>query len=148
MSFKYRWKPSKAMKAAYHQKMLAIEEAKNKLPDDSYSINSTGDCVTGDEIAFFNAGKSSERLYGIITHESYGIDKQQHTFTIETNDGAKMLIKGRNLYRNGVLRKPWQDENKRQTALDEKHERGNVARKERLTRKQNLQTINDYYSYE
>ena len=136
--FKKRWTPSKAQKRAFHEKMVAIETAKEeeKIPDD-YLIRCTGDCCKGDEIAFFNAGKSSERFYGKIINESYGASKQQHTFTIELLDGDKMLIKGRNLYKNGVVRKAWLNEQDRIIALNEKHERGENARDEARIRRAN-----------
>lgn len=134
-----RWKPNAAQKAEYRQRMLDIEAAKSNKDTklDAYTYNCTGDCVKGDEIAFFNPGKASERLYGKITKESYGADKQQHTFTIELEDGNRMLIKGRNLYKNGVYRKPWIDEEQRKIVADDKHSRGDLARAEREIRKAN-----------
>lgn len=131
----YRWKPSAAQKAAYREKCLAIEEAKSVIANDGYDINCTGDCCTGDEIKFFNPAKSGEYLFGTIVSDSYGQAKQQHTFTVEV-EGEKMLIKGRNLYKNGTLRKPWSDENKRKQIIEEKHSRGNEARSARKARKE------------
>ena len=49
-----------------------------------------------------------------------------------------MLIKGRNIYRNGCKRLLWLDETLRNQSLEEKHVRGNKAREERTIRKQNL----------
>lgn len=118
--------------------MVAIEEAKFAIVEDGYDINCTGDCCVGDNIKFFNAGKSSEPLCGEIISESYGQARQQHTFTVEV-EGEKMMIKGRNLYKNGVLRKKWNDENKRSEILEEKHQRGSEARnarKQRLANKE------------
>lgn len=139
MPFKRRWKPNAAQRAEYRQRMLDIESAKsttdNRLKD--YPFNCTGDCVTGDEITFFSPNKSSERLFGKIISDSYGTDKQQHTFTIELEDGSKTLIKGRNLYKNMVFRKAWSDESQRQIALDDKHSRGDKARSDRAIRKSN-----------
>ena len=137
MGFKYRWKPNASQRAAYHQKMVAIEQAQSIAPPDEYVINCTGDCCKGDEISFFNAGKSGERLYGTIIAESYGAAKQQHTFTIEV-EGVfdNMMIKGRNLYKMGVLRKLWPDEGARQAILDEKHKRGDKARGAAAVRKE------------
>lgn len=137
----YRWKPSASQKRTYHERMVAIETIKDEVPD-LYNIGCTGNCCTGDEIAFFNAGKTSERIYGKIIAESYGQDKQQHTFTIEV-EGDKMLIKGRNLYKNGVLRKSWKDEKSRKITLEEKYERGNIARKIANDRKIN-RLFNEY----
>jgi hypothetical protein len=137
MGFRYRWKPSASQKRAYHEKMVAIEKAKDEAPPDEYTIGCTGDCCKGDEIAFFNAGKSGERLFGVITAESYGAAKQQHTFTIDTEgpEGV-MRIKGRNLYKMGVVRKKWPDEAARQAILDEKHKRGDEAREAAKARKE------------
>lgn len=47
----------------------------------------------------------------------------------------KILIKGRNLYKNGVWRKKWDNEEERKIVLDEKHERGTIARLERTKRR-------------
>lgn len=106
--------------------------------DSLYSINSTGDAVVGDKVRFERAIFSGnfkkpkferfELITGEIIKDSYGADKQQHTFTLLLPDGEKMLIKGRNLYGNGLWRKPWINENERKEALDEKHRRGNMAR--------------------
>lgn len=79
-----------------------------------------------------------------VLRESYGADKQQHTFTLEivSSEGAEPLTvgavtrrKGRNIYRNGVARLPWPDEAARRAAADEKHARGaraRAAREERM----------------
>ncbi|SEQ87725.1 hypothetical protein SAMN05216548_108174 [Faunimonas pinastri] len=106
--------------------------------DEEYSIRCTGDACRGDEVRFYRAIFSGsyrrasfegfERVTGKIISDSYGSAKQQHTFTILLGDGTKTRIKGRNLYSNGVYRKPWADQNARQEALDEKHERGDSAR--------------------
>jgi len=115
--------------------MRSIKEEQSQPVADEYGIGCTGDCVTGDEIAFFNAGKSAERLYGTIVADSYGSAKQQHTFTIELTNGDKMLIKGRNLYKNGCVRKAWPNEADRAEILHEKHIRGNEARAAATIRK-------------
>ena len=112
--------------------------------DDLYTINTTGDCVVGDEISFERATFSGsfrspqfagfEQIKGKIVKDSYGSDKQQHTFTIELLDGSKIRIKGRNLYANGVYRKRWVDESQRGVVADEKHARGAKARAAREVR--------------
>lgn len=137
MPFRRRWQPNATQRAEYAAKMRAIEAAKAERILPGYIINCTGDCCTGDEIAFFNAGKSGERLYGTIVNDSYGADKQQHTFTIYS-DGQRMLIKGRNLYANMVYRKRWTNEQERTKILIEKHKRGDAARAARQDR------INEY----
>jgi hypothetical protein len=111
-----------------------------------YIIDCTGDVVVGDELTFQRAvfigsypnAKFSheETIEAVVISESYGAKKQQHTFTLVLPNGKKTRIKGRNLYRNGVFRKPWFDESKRVEALKEKHQRGDVARTERIIRKE------------
>lgn len=121
--------------------------------DSEYSINATGDAVVGDKVRFERAVFSGsfkkpkferfELVTGEIIKDSYGEVKQQHTFTLLLPNGEKMLIKGRNLYGNGLWRKPWINENERKEALDEKHRRGNMARSDKRERLGiNPQTIN------
>ena len=112
--------------------------------DSEYTIDCTGDCVVGDQVRFDRATFSGSyrkpkctgfaRITGTIIRDSYGTDKQQHTFTIEMLDGSTTRIKGRNLYANGVYRKAWTDESQRELALDEKHTRGDRARRARQNR--------------
>lgn len=117
--------------------------------DDEYSVCCTGDCVLGDHVRFERArfaGAYSrynrprfdgfELVTGKIVADSYGPDKQQHTFTIELEDGKRIRIKGRNLYRNGTWRKSWSDETKRCSVRAEKHARGRQARAERDARRE------------
>ena len=104
--------------------------------------------MVGDQVCFekatFKGGWRNPRFAGneirrgTIIRDSYGRDKQQHTFTIEElaetpagewwPTGETFRIKGRNLYRNGVHRKPWVNESDRQLAANEKHQRGDQAR--------------------
>lgn len=113
---------------------------------EEYTIDCTGDCCVDDEVMFEKAVftgtypkgtfSHTEVIFGKIIKDSYGKEKQQHTFTIELSDGETMRIKGRNLYRNGTKRKPWVNEELRKEFLDEKHERGSEARARAYTRKQ------------
>jgi len=116
-----------------------------------YTIDCTGDVVTGDEIEFeFREWErvklnrygrigwrfgGPETLRGRVVNDSYGRAKQQHTFTLELEDGSIRLIKGRVLYRFWVRRKKWKDESAREAALAEKHLRGDSAREARAIRK-------------
>lgn len=116
----------------------------------SYVINATGDCCKGDNILFIkriwsrkainrfgklaNVVTGYEWVEGEIINDSYGQDKQQHTFTILLTQGEKLLIKGRNLYAVGVWRKQWVDENERKIALSEKYARGKSARQAKYDR--------------
>lgn len=114
--------------------------------DAEYSIDCTGDAVVGDEVRFDRATFAGsyrtpafagfERVTGKIVRDSYGRDKQQHTFTIELVNGDRLLIKGRNLYRQAVYRRPWTDEVERAAAQTEKHARGSLARAVRNSRKE------------
>lgn len=113
--------------------------------DEIHTINCTGDVVCGDRVAFeratftgsFRNAKFAgfERVVGEVIADSYGADKQQHTFTLLRADGSKIKIKGRNLYANGVWRQPWADEAARREAAAEKHARGDQARAIRAERK-------------
>lgn len=113
--------------------------------DAVFKVNCTGDCVVGDEVCFERATFSGsyrrarfegfEKVVGKIIADSYGRTKQQHTFTLELQNGSKTTIKGRNLYVNGVWRKVWADESEREEAANEKHARGEVARAARDARK-------------
>jgi hypothetical protein len=116
--------------------------------DEEFFIDCKGDCVVGDEIRFeratftgsYRSAKFAgfEQITGEIIKESYGNEKQQHTFTIELKNGSKICIKGRNLYKQGVWRKKWENEDERYDAQEEKHERGNEARKARDERMFNM----------
>lgn len=119
-----------------------------------YTINCTGDACTGDEIVFteavFGGSWKKPTLVGMrtiaarIVKDSYGADKQQHTFTLEVIacDGVDPIAvgtttrrKGRNVYKNGTMRKPWQNEAERGASLADKHKRGDVARAAREIRR-------------
>jgi hypothetical protein len=112
--------------------------------DAIYSIECTGDACVGDEIKFLKAEFTGSfrnpkfdgfvEIKGKIIKDSYGSQKQQHTFTVELLDGSKMLIKGRNLYKYKVFRKSWANESERETVLHEKHSRGKNARFKRNVR--------------
>lgn|SRR3990167_1376290 len=126
-----------------------------------YNIDCTGNACIGDEVQFekaiFSGGSfgkwgkpakfvGTEIIEGKIIKDSYGKDKQQHTFTLETISG-KMLVKGRNLYRNGCMRKPWDDENERIKFLEEKYQRGEKAKEQRKIRKENVEINDIEYSF-
>ncbi|MDH5727380.1 MAG: hypothetical protein OEZ58_00105 [Gammaproteobacteria bacterium] len=121
----------------------------SKAHSETYPINCTGDVCTGDVIRFSEAvfiGSYRKPQYAgdrtitaNVVKDSYGSQKQQHTFTLEVISvsgeqaddieiGKKIRRKGRNVYRNDCWRKLWKDESLRQQALDEKHHRGSRAR--------------------
>lgn len=116
----------------------------NYTGDANYTVCCTGDAVVGDEVRFeratftgsFRNAKFAgfETVTGKIVKDSYGKDKQQHTFTIALEGGGDLRIKGRNLYANGTYRKLWADESQRRTVADEKHARGDSARAARASR--------------
>ncbi|KAJ4767711.1 Zinc finger CCCH domain-containing protein 62 [Rhynchospora pubera] len=137
-----------------------------KYPVSSFTLNCQGDACLGDVVIFeqtvydmFSIASRSatgppigkRTVAGRIVHESYGEAKQQHTFTIEVlwSKGVKplpplypLLIKGRNLYKLKTMRQKWNDEGERKKILQEKHERGNVARLSRDRRIQEKEMRN------
>ncbi|CAL4941611.1 unnamed protein product [Urochloa decumbens] len=133
-------------------------DGEEKYPVSSFLFNCKGDACKGDVVMFeqniYRRKKGAPRgvkghLWGQRTNagriikESYGTAKQQHTFTIEIlwSKGYKpwpplhpLLIKGRNLYKDQTMRQPWSDEEERSRAIQEKHERGDLARKSKAAR--------------
>ena len=111
--------------------------------DKEFSMDCTGDACVGDIVKFeravfsgsFRSPKFShfELVQGEIIRDSYGAKSQQHTFTLKNKESI-FRIKGRNLYRNKVYRKKWNDESLRKVNLEEKHVRGEQARLERQMR--------------
>ena len=118
-----------------------------------YTLDATGDVVAGDVIRFeegvFGGSHRKPKHLGDriiearVLRESYGADKQQHTFSLEVirseghdalKAGAVVRRKGRVVYRRGVRRQQWSDEAERRAAADEKHARGDAARGARASR--------------
>jgi len=126
---------------AYDDKQGAEMYSLLQKYETEYPVDITGDACEGDEVVFLRAvfGGSlrnpkflrHEVVMGKIVNDSYGSQRGQHTFTLLTVNGEKTLIKGRNLYRNGLFAKP-RNEEERSEALSEKHARGmeNFVRKE------------------
>ena len=80
----YRWKPNKAQKQAYAERMREAEEMFDFVPAD-------GAIRTGDYVVF--VGKNDNVIYhGYVTKSTYRSDGQ-HSFTI----GGKVVM-GRNIY--------------------------------------------------
>ena len=117
-------------------------------------ISCTGDACTGDVIMFSETvwegsfrkpkSKGTRTIKARIVKDSYGVDKQQHTFTLDVEEctgvdlletGSTIKRKGRNIYRNGTVRLKWADENERRKVLEDKHQRGDEARLARTARK-------------
>lgn len=126
------------------------------MPDTDSYIDAAGDVCVGDKIIFeenvYPEGSLLGRgdpigtrlVHAEILKDSYGLGKQQHTFTllvIESSGtqaleaGKEYLRKGRTIHRNGCRRQPWEDEETRKRVLAEKHSRGRAARKARIARK-------------
>lgn len=139
--------------AAALERIAGWAERAPKTSD--YPILATGDVATGDTVKFeeavFGGSFRNPKFLGTRTIEadvisdSYGADKQQHTFTLQIRnssgldpfeEGEIVRRKGRNVYRNGVYRQEWTDEGSRGVALDEKHERGEAAKEMRQLRKE------------
>ncbi|XAR73962.1 hypothetical protein NMG60_11008104 [Bertholletia excelsa] len=136
-----------------------IKEGNVKVlyPRSSFVINCTGDVCKGDVVLFTQkvykkfdkvtkrgSFLGSRTIAGRVVKESYGAEKQQHTFTIEVlwSKGIKtlpplfpLLVKGRNLYKLKTYRQRWNNGKEREKVLAEKHKRGAAARLERARRK-------------
>lgn len=92
---------------------------------------------------------------GSVIKESYGKEKQQHTFTIliESSDGFRplpegkeVLRKGRVLHRYNPKRKLWDNEETRRRVEDQKQIRGARARHIRDVRKRTGQLATEHPS--
>lgn len=125
------------------------------MASNDFAVNATGDVVTGDVIRFtegvFTSGrkpsyKGDRTITARVLKDSYGADKQQHTFSllvlnadgVEADKypaGSKTTRKGRNIYRNGTMRQKWVDESARSSTANEKHARGDEARRQRDLRR-------------
>ncbi|XP_071711449.1 uncharacterized protein [Rutidosis leptorrhynchoides] len=130
---------------------LKCGKAEALYPISSFSINCTGDACKGDTVLFEQdimkgvniVGKRI--IAGRILNESYSASSL-HTFSVEVlwSNGPKklnplslLLLKGRNFYKFGTFRQPWDDEAERLKVLEEKHSRGDAARRKwKLRRKQ------------
>lgn len=126
-----------------------IKEVANKY--EGY-VPASGNVCVGDTIIFEQAIFSGSyknakfvkniEICGTVINDSYGADKQQHTFTIKVIScsdnsievGSKIMRKGRNVYKN-CMRKLWENETQRDAVLEEKHNRGDIARMARMERR-------------
>lgn len=96
----YRWKPNASQRAAYREKMLERET----LPVHTTNFAIRKGCF----VEYYSTNKGRV-IKGMVINSSYGADRGQHTFTIETTEGEKILVKGRNLYPNIINHIPGED---------------------------------------
>lgn len=149
------------MNASGHQTDIDMTNEEGRTKPDTvdsdeskFTIGCTGDAVTGDTVLFeesvFHGSwrkpvcVGSRMVVAKIVSDSYGPKKQQHTFGIlvlkswgtePLTEGLKTTRKGRNIYRHFTKRLPWDDETQRQERLDDKHNRGDIARAQRHRRR-------------
>ena len=107
-----------------------------------FTANISGDACIGDEVVFaaviWGGSFKKPRFNGVeiktgtITKDSYGTEKQQHSFTIKTK-ASSFRVMGRNLYKFGTWAKPRKVE-EREEVLNEKHKRGTLARSHKKAR--------------
>ncbi|XP_071711771.1 uncharacterized protein [Rutidosis leptorrhynchoides] len=135
-------------------KRLKDGRGESLYPRSSFSVNCTGDACKGDVVLFRQKVHNKQTkvvgkrtVAGKIIKESYGASKQQHTFTIEVfwskpsrnlPSLSTLLVKGRNLYKFGTFRQPWNNERDRSKVLGEKHTRGEEARNKRKLRRTDI----------
>lgn len=86
---KRRWKPNASQRRDYAEKMREQE---------SMSFIKANGAIRKGCIVTWVDKISSQELSGEIINSSYGVDKNQHTFTIQFNHGGIKLVKARNLY--------------------------------------------------
>lgn len=95
----YRWKPNASQRAAYRQK---CEER------DSLQVHTTNYAIRkGCYVEYYSLNKGSI-ICGTVVNSSYGSDRGQHTFTIDTGI-EKILVKGRNIYPNIIKHIPGEE---------------------------------------
>lgn len=87
----YRWKPSASQRAEYAAKCRER---------DLVGTHTTNAAIrVGCKVKYYSLNKGGI-IEGKVVTSSYGADKGQHTFTIQTKLGEKIMVKGRNLYPN------------------------------------------------
>ena len=86
----YRWKPNASQRAAYRDKCIERE---------SLPVFTTCNAIReGCYVEYYSLNKG-EIISGTVVNSSYGADRGQHTFTIDTGCD-KIMVKGRNIYPN------------------------------------------------
>ena len=145
MNIKHIAKSIDNVNKQYDSTEEAIEAVQGSIPANAVRMNDAcqGDLIVWIESEFSGSYRKpkydgSYARIGMITSDSYGAGKQQHTFSIDMfSDGGairKTRRKGRNIYRNAC----WilnADRADRSIALDDKHTRGSEARADREFRK-------------
>jgi hypothetical protein len=92
----YRWKPNASQRAAYKEK-CEEKESLNVITT-PYVIRE------GCYVEYYSMSKGTI-ICGYIIKSSYGSEKNQHTFTINTGN-EKICVKGRNIYPNIIKHIP------------------------------------------
>lgn len=87
----YKWKPNAAQRAEYKAKM----QEKESLPIQGAS----GAIRTGCKVKYYSLSRGAV-ISGEVVKHGYGSERNQHTFTIASDCGEKIMVKGRNLYPN------------------------------------------------
>lgn len=90
----YRWRPNSAQKREYAEKCRERESIAENL-----RMGTSAAIRVGCWVKYYSLNKGYI-IEGTVIASSYGDDNEQHTFTIETNLGDKIMVKGRNLYPN------------------------------------------------
>jgi len=92
----YRWKPNKAQKAAYAEKMREAEEKFD-------FIQSNGPIREGCYVKYVDKS-TNEIIEGFVLSSHYGDKTGQHTFSV-----CGKLVKGRNLYDRLLEHRPGEE---------------------------------------
>ncbi|RLN17740.1 zinc finger CCCH domain-containing protein 62-like [Panicum miliaceum] len=119
-------------------------DGEEKYPVSSFVLNCKGDACKGDVVMFeqniYRSIDVGKRELLVKSRAAYVV-KGSMPIEILWSKGYKpwpplhpLLIKGRNLYKDKTMRQPWPDEVERNRVIQEKHERGDLARKSRAAR--------------
>ncbi|XP_044500716.1 uncharacterized protein LOC123221841 isoform X2 [Mangifera indica] len=142
--FKVKWIESTEKKQKKERNESKMETVKHSIKNNLLASIVLIFLSSFDKVTRHGRLLGERTIAGRVVNESYGVAKQQHTFTIEIlwSKGINrlptlfpLLVKGRNLYKLKTFRQLWNNEEERERVLAEKHKRGAVARFVRATRK-------------
>ncbi len=128
----YRWKPNASQKAEYKARM----QEKESLPTFTTSHAIRNGCI----VEFYSVSKG-KKIKGEVVKNTYGAKTNQHTFTIQENDGTKHLVKGRNLYPNIISHVQGNESKNLNKSLNKPNTMTTTKKKPTAKRKPSVRTL-------